>query len=193
MKRSLVLSLMILMVTCLAFAQEQEKTVSIPESQLTEQQKQTLKLQQADQTLEKAHGWVGIGKELGQAFDQALGSLTTRSNEFAVTPVGKFTMFIVAWKVMGDQAVAAVNMIMHFIYGGIEMIVFLPIILWSYRRLCLPRRILTGKEGPFWARKKTWTITEFKRDDDEVIVAQWAHFVLFILFSIVWLVTVFSY
>src|SRR3954465_6334257 len=77
--------------------QAQEKQVSIPESQLTEQQKQFLnqqqnqqKLNQVGNTIETAHGWVGIGKELGQAFDSALSSLTTRSNEFANTKVGKF-------------------------------------------------------------------------------------------------------
>lgn len=175
-----------------------KKMVSIPEDQLTEQQKTDLKLQQADQTLEKAHGWVGIGKELGQAFDQALSSLTTRSNEFAQTPVGKFTMFIVAWKVMGDQAAQFLNALVHFAGAIVEMVVFLPLIIWSYRRNCLPRRVLVGFEGPFWNKKKTWQVIDPKVQGDRnsmegVDTAKWTHLVMLAVFIIIWLVTVFSY
>ena len=152
--------LIALLLTCTLLAQEKERTVSIPESQLTEQQKQALKLNQIDATVEKAHGWVGIGKELGQAFDGALGSLTQRSNEFAVTPVGKFTMFIVAWKVMGDQAIGVLNAVVHLFCGFLELAIFLPLIIWSYRKLCLPIRTVESSEGFFLWSKKVYKITE---------------------------------
>jgi hypothetical protein len=173
----------------LVFGQEQKKTVSIPEDQLTEQQKQALKIGQVDDVAQKAHGWVGIGKELGQAFDSALGSFTTRSNEFANTKVGKFTLFIVAWKVMGDQAAAFLNAVIHISFGLLELLIFVPVFIWSYRRSCIPMRVCTSREGPFWARKKTWVIRECNHQQDFII----GHCISLAIFTVVWVITVFSY
>ena len=190
----------VLLLATLGFAQDQsKKMVSVPEDQLTEQQKAALKLNQIDQTVEKAHGWVGVGKEIGQAIDSSLAAITTRSNEFADTKVGKFTMFLVAWKVMGEQAGAVLNAIVHFLYGFVELAFFFPIILWSYRRNCLPRRIVTAVEGPFWSRKKTYTIlqpeldSQGRPDAERLDAAKWTHFALFLIFTLVFLVTVFTY
>lgn len=173
-----------------SFAIAQEKTVSIPESQLTEQQKQALKLQQASTVVEKAHGWVGIGKELGQALDGALGSLTQRSNEFAVTPVGKFTMFIVAWKVLGDQAIEILNAGVHILGAMIELAIFLPVFLWSYRRFCFDRRVLVAKEPGLFG-KKTWTVIKYQAEGD--FHPTHGHALALGVFTVIWLFTFFSY
>jgi hypothetical protein len=193
------IAIVLLILSGIAIAQEQQKMVSVPEDQLTEQQKQNLKLQQVDTTVEKAHGWVGMGKELGQAFDSAMSSLTARSNEFAQTPVGKFTMFLVAWKVMGEQAGAVANAIVHFVGGFIELIVFFPILLWSYRKSCMDKRICTSREGFFLWGKRTYEYVPFRKKEDdryaaaEKDITQWAHLGLFLLLGVVWLFTVFSY
>ena len=167
--------------------------VSIPEDQLTEQQKQALKLQQADTVIEKAHGWVGIGKEMGQAFDQALASLSDRSNQFAGTKVGKFTMFLVAWKVMGEQAGQVLNALVHILCGLLELVLIVPIFLWSYRRTCMDHMICTGKEG-FWLwGKKTYQLVEAGARKDDVPAIQIAHWIAAIIFTIIILVTFFTY
>gem|GEM_PF-3105559 len=44
---------------------------------------------------------VGISREIGIAMNEALSSLTKHSEELAHTGVGQFTLFIVAWKIMG--------------------------------------------------------------------------------------------
>lgn len=176
-----------------SFAIAQEKMVSVPESQLTEQQKTALKLQQVDTTIEKAHGWVGIGKEMGQAFDSALASLTDRSNQFANTKVGKFTMFLVAWKVMGDQAGAVLNTVVHITGGMIELVVFLPLFLWSYRRTCLDRKVCTARTGFLLWGTRTYTITKFNVDDDAEMGQRWIHWGAAVIFAIVWIITTFSY
>lgn len=187
MKKILLVSVLLLGSLSLA----QERTVSIPESQLTEQQKQALKLQQVDSTVEKAHGWVGIGKELGQAFDSAMGSLTIRSNEFASTPVGRFTMFIVAWKVMGEQAVQALNAAIHILWGAVEVVIFVPFFLWSYRRSCMTRRVILSQEGPFWKRTKTWKLIEYEYKKD--FTPRWGHAIAALAFMAIWAFTTFSY
>jgi len=191
--RSILISLVLL--CSFAAAQDQpKKMVSVPEDQLTEQQKQALKIQQVDTTIQSAHGWVGVGKELGTAFDSALQSLTQRSNEFAQTKVGKFTMILVAWKVMGEDAKQFANAIVHFAYGFIELVVFLPILLWNYRRSCITRKILVSKEGPFWARKKTYQVFNPQKEDEDTYRARSiVSLVLFLVFVFVFLVTVFSY
>lgn len=177
----------------LGIAIAQEKTVSIPESQLTEQQKAALKLQQVDTTVEKAHGWVGISKELGQAFDSALSSLTIRSNEFAGTKVGKFTMFIVAWKVMGDEAAEFLNVCVHILGGFIELIIFLPLLVWSYRRTSLDRRVCITNEGFFLWPKKTYEVIKIDVKSDDATLPRWIHWAAFVALTLVWLFTMFSY
>lgn len=191
MKLRIVLVLGLL--SAFALAQDQpKKMVSIPEDQLTEQQKATLKIEQADSVIDKAHGWVGIGKELGQAFDGALGSLTTRSNEFANTPVGRFAMIIVAWKVMGQQAGELLNAIVHVTCGLVEMVLFVPIFLWSYKHTCLEHSVLATKEDGFWG-KKTYTLVKPETDDGCMPLAQVLHWVSIPLFVIAWALTTFTY
>jgi hypothetical protein len=107
-------------------------------------------------------------------------------------------MFIVAWKVMGDQAIQFLNALVHFAGALVEMVVFLPLIIWSYRRNCLPRRVLVGSEGSLWNKKKTWQVTDPKVQGDrdsreEVDTAKWVHLVLLLVYTGVWLITVFSY
>jgi hypothetical protein len=172
-----------------SFVLAEEKMVSVPESQLTEQQKTALKIGQTTTVLETAHGWVGMGKELGQAFDSALSSLTQRSNEFAQTKVGKFAMFLVAWKVLGEQAVAALNAIVHIASALLELIIFIPIFLWSYRRTCMTRRVVVSREG--FLGKKTWQVVEY--DPDKDFTPRIAHCLILGVFTFIWLVTLFSY
>jgi len=89
-----------LLVSTLTFAQEQVKLVSIPENQLTEQQKAQIK---TDETIETVGRWTGLGKEVGTAMNDGLSALTTQAELFSKTDVGKFTMFMIAWKVMGND------------------------------------------------------------------------------------------
>src|ERR1700683_3390454 len=113
-----VLFAVLILFSAAAFAQEE--MVSVPRSQLTEQQKANL-------GTDKARSWVGMGKEIGEAVNSSMSAITTQSNNFAQTPVGKLTVFIVIWKVVGDQAV-------HIGGGIIELLVFTPLWVWSYRR-----------------------------------------------------------
>lgn len=102
----------------LSVAQTQEQTVSIPVSQLTEQQKQTINTQQTVQT---ASQWVGLGKEIGEAFNGALSALTKNASDFATTDLGRFAMFMVAFKIIGPIIIGTVlwlliTIILSFFY-----------------------------------------------------------------------------
>lgn len=154
-----------------AVCQQDDEMVSVPKSKLTEQQK-------ADLKVGAARNWVGMGKEIGEAVNSSMAAVTTQSNTFAQTPVGKLTVLIVIWKVIGDQA-------LHVFGGLIELVLCVPIWLWSYRRMCMTRRLRTGKE--------TWQVIAYDPDKYGEMKPRVVHalFALFIMGA--FFVTVFSY
>ena len=170
--------LVIMLLTIGAVAQE--KTYQVPESQLTEQQK--AKLEGA--TPKNVSEWVGLGKEVGTAVDASLGAISNRTNEFAQTPVGKLTVAVVIFKVIGDTAV-------HLLAGAAEVVILLPLWVWSYRRF-LPKP--TIKET-FSESGKRLTITKTPPDRTTSDQDNWltAHYFFLALLAIVILTTIFSY
>jgi len=116
-------------------ADDQEK-VTVPKSMLTKEQ-----LGQLNQgnLRDNVSAWAGVGKEVGDAVNSSLQAITTQSNNFAQTGVGKVTMAIVVWKIFGDQLI-------HVIGGAIEVVLFAPIWIWSYRKTCMTRSIKVGKD-----------------------------------------------
>lgn len=143
--------------------------MSVPKSKLTEQQR-------AEFQVDSARSWVGTGKEIGEAVNSSLAAITTQSNNFAQTPVGKLTVFIVIWKVVGDQ-------FLHVVGGILELLLCIPVWIWSYRRMCLTRRIKTGKD--------TWQVVEYKTNAE--FTPRIAHALFAIAIMGAFLLTTFSY
>jgi len=91
-------------------------SVEIPDSLLTDAQKQ---LVEQKSTQENVKGWIGIGSEIGKAVDASMQAITSRTNEFANTPMGKLTVVLVVWKVMGGTLVALFSIILFTVmFGG---------------------------------------------------------------------------
>jgi len=122
MKKSIIMIVMTIL-SLGGFAQE--KMVSVPESQLTEQQKAELSKQQVTQTLETASKWVGLGKEVGEAINGGLMALTHNADTLSQTKVGKFTMFMIAWKVMGTDVI-------QLVVGSVVFIIIITISMFYY-------------------------------------------------------------
>lgn len=55
--------------------------------------------------VEKYGSYVGLGKEIGEAVKGSLSAFTDETDKFAKTGVGKFTMALVAYKVVGLQLI----------------------------------------------------------------------------------------
>lgn len=93
----------------LAQNQQQPRMITVPENLLSEELLDSLRAAQYQKEIEgkvKAYGWAaGLGKEIGEGVNESLKAITERTAEFAKTDVGKFTMFIVAWKIIGKDAV----------------------------------------------------------------------------------------
>jgi hypothetical protein len=173
MKRTLNVLALCLLLALPLFAQNNNQddivTVTVPRSSLSPQQQATLQQ-------EHAKTWIGIGKEFGDAVNTGLAAVTTQSNNFAQTPVGKVTVFLIAWKILGDQVI-------HFVGGIAEVVLFVPIWIWSYRRMCMSRRIKTGKD--------TWQVVEYKATGE--VTPRIAHWVTGMALIATMLITVFSY
>jgi hypothetical protein len=116
-----------------AFSQDTE-TVTIPKSQLTDQQKADLAANALKAKTDQYGKWVGIGHEVGVAVNEGMSAVTTQANNFAQTPVGKWTMFVIIFKVVG-------NTFMGYIIGAVMAVTIMPFWIWSYRKY-LPKKYL---------------------------------------------------
>lgn len=91
--------------TIIAFSQQQEEMVSIPKSQLTQQQKADLAVQDVEDKINIVGKYAGLGKEIGEAVNGGLSALTHNVDTFANSKAGKFTMFMIAYKIMGTDII----------------------------------------------------------------------------------------
>lgn len=101
--------------------------VAIPRSELTPSQLASSEAKSIKEKADAYGAWVGVGKEVGEAVNSSLSAISDNAAKFADTKVGKFSMFIVAWKVLGSD-------ILGILYAFIIVFVALPILIWSYRR-----------------------------------------------------------
>lgn len=110
-----------------------EQMVTVPKTWVhPERQSQ---LQHADQT----NPYLGIGKEIGDAVKSSLESVVEVSNKFADTPVGKFTLFILAWKLIGREMLGVVLGLPLYMAG-------VAIWIWFIRRMFFGRWIKVRNE-----------------------------------------------
>lgn len=137
------LTLILCLSVCAVRAQDESKIV-VDKSLLTPEQ--LSKATHGDLNAD-VHSWVGLGREIGDAVNSSLSAVATQSNNFAQTPVGKLTAVLVVWKLIGQDVV-------HVSFALIEMLVFIPVWIWSYRRTCVDRR--------FETEKGKWTVVPYK-------------------------------
>lgn len=105
--------------------------VSVPASMLTDQQKAQVEAQVVQERVRTYGSWVGVGKEVGEAVNSSLAAITDQTARFADTKAGKFTMFIVVWKVLGEDIVGIVFGFLFLLFG-------VPVLIWSYHRWTKP-------------------------------------------------------
>jgi len=129
MNKTLIVCLMVTLISATA-AMAQSRTVSVPESLLTDTQKRLL---QADQTVQIASKWVGLGKEVGEAVSSGLQAVTDQAVDLSRTPVGYFIMAMIGWKVVGGD-------FLQLIIGLPLWIIITILFAWSYRRTCISWR-----------------------------------------------------
>jgi hypothetical protein len=120
-KLILLLVLSLFSVLTPVIAQNNSKLVSIPADQLTEQQK---KLIEQNSTQETVSSWTGMGKEVGEAVNGAVGALTKHAVDFSETKLGTFTMYVIAYKVIGASLIKTI-VILFVIFVSIVVYIIL--------------------------------------------------------------------
>lgn len=79
---------------------------------------------QLEKRIERFGKWVGLGKEVGVAVSEGLSSLNEETNKFADTRVGKYVMFIIAFKILGYPITQLIVGFTIFMIGTIIFIVY---------------------------------------------------------------------
>ena len=82
-------------------AQTPEKKYTLPASQLTAEQLAEIEAAEWEKKMERYGNWVGVGGEIGDAMREGFEAL----GEFSDTDLGRFTMWLIAWKVVGKDVV----------------------------------------------------------------------------------------
>ncbi len=136
-------------------------------------------IESTQKKIESYGKWVGVGKEVGVAVNESLSALTTQADTFSKTGVGKFAMFLVAWKVLGRDFIGFIIGVPLLLFGTIMFV-------WSYRRMCLPYSVLTKINED---KSKEYTVVN-KEDlgSNEVrlhfVGVRWAHILAYFAFVI---------
>lgn len=104
--------------------------------------------------------WVDIGTAIGSGLASSAKELGIAANEFANTPVGKFTIVIIAWHFMGSEVV-------HIGFGLLWLITLLPVWVYLYRRTWFTTKIETFETGK-GPDGKTKVVTKTVNSDRDV-------------------------
>ena len=119
--------------------------------QLVEFQKD-VEIAQLEKKLETYGNWVGVGGEVGSAIEEGLSAVVDVADQFGDTDVGKFTMILIAWKVIGKDTV---RILLGLVFLTIVTILFIKVYKGYYR----PKKVAT-KKVPFLRR--FWESVEYQ-------------------------------
>ena len=112
--------------------------------------------------VEKANEWAQLGANMGTAVGSAAKAVLHETKDatfgkdvsvvdgidkFSKTDAGRFTMLVVAWKVMGADAVNLLDRFTGVAVGIPLLSVFTLIYIWVIRRFFMPRTVLLSKTG----------------------------------------------
>lgn len=140
MKHILIL-LLIVLTPILAFGQTStQEMVTVPKTSLTAQQLAQVELDATKTKAAQYGSWVGIGKEVGVAVNDALAAVTVQANNFGQTGVGQITIAVVVWKVIGHD-------LMKFVVCGTFLTFGVPLWVWLFYKNCMTHRILIKRTG----------------------------------------------
>lgn len=174
MKHLLITMILVLATITNATAQQAATTdelVTVPKKYVS-----TEGLQAAQVT--KASEYIGIGKEIGSAIRESLEGVTDVANKFAGTPVGQFTLIMVAWKIIGKDLIGIPLFLM-----GIALWV------WLFKRMFLGYWIKVYVDGKRESRHMD--AYDFNSGDARGAAAV-AFVVTLIVWAVCWITVIFT-
>lgn len=148
--------LLALLSSLFLFASASARQVTIEvDGELTEKAKAELQVIAAEKvanpaqsTAQSVKEWVDIGSAVGVGLASTAKELGVAANDFANTPVGKFTVFLIAWNYMGQD-------FLRIAFGFVWLTTLIPTWIWLYRRASFDTAVsyFEKGEGPGGARK----------------------------------------
>jgi len=79
-----------------------------------------------DQIISTGSKWVGLGKEIASAVNETAKGVAMTASDFAETPLGKYTLILIAYKVIGTDLI-------QIVFGILWLIIIICISLYLYR------------------------------------------------------------
>ena len=161
--RKITLLLIAMMLVVIPTQAQNIEKVGDPTTYLTGEQlaKYTsdMKIADLEKKLETYGDWVGVGGEVGSAIEEGLTAVVDVADKFTGTDVGKFTMVLVAWKVVGKDVI---RILLGLIFLTIITILFFRV----YRNTYMPKRKLIEKTPQGWFKAAIKKYHVVVPDDD---------------------------
>ena len=140
-------------------SQQQDETVVMKKSDLTTEQLAKVQSQQIKETLGEYAEYAEMGRGVGLAVGESLKAVKDVAVDLSETNVGKFTMFLIAWKVMAKDILNMGDTVFGYLVGIPFLTIGLLLCAVSYYRQCMPRRVLVEKGPGLWVwRSKKFEI-----------------------------------
>ena len=157
------LTLLMLFITTL-FGQSETVSVDITKLSTTELQAyQTLKQKQVEAskilninnlTPDNIDKYAQVGKAFGSAFKECWSTVATDAEKFGQSDAGKLTMVLIAWKIMGNDAVNLVEKTVQYAIGLPLLFIGTFFFIFIMRRNCFERPILVSTTKLGWFTTK---------------------------------------
>lgn len=112
-----------------------------------------------------------LGKKYGIALSEVAKSIGTTVNELAQTPVGKFMLIMVAYKVMGDGLIGVLG-------GAIWFLTMIPLWVYMFHRMVLSTRSVRETYDPTTAKLSKREINPVNWNDAPGVISVVMMFVM---------------
>ena len=144
----------------LSYMTSEQRLAYEADLKLTELQNiKNLEIKQLEKKLETYGNWVGVGGEVGTAINEGLSAVVDVADKFDGTDVGKFTMVLVAWKVVGKDVVKIIL--------GILFIIAISILIFRvYKNTFMVKRVMVERTPNGWFQRATKEYTVVEPDND---------------------------
>ena len=113
---------------------------------------EVLKQVQMKNAVKNYGAWAGVGKEVGEAVNGALEAVTTQTERFSNTTVGRMTVALVIWKVIGQDVVRIIAGSAIWLFATVAFV-------WAMRRSCFPYRMKAKRNAD---KSVEWRVMEPK-------------------------------
>ncbi len=155
----------------LAFAQEQAAPAAPKPQEITITVQQAPAASAKQTTAAVANEWAQMGTNMGSAVGSAAKAILHETKDatfgkdvsvvdgidkFTKTDAGRFTMLVVAWKVMGRDAIDLLDRVKNVAIGVPFLIAWTLLFIWFYRKNFTAYAVLKSTTGPLWNRVKTY-------------------------------------